>query len=327
MLKRCGALLLCLALLLAGCTRSSAPAPDYVLTYADNQPAGYPTTQGAEYFAQLVAQQTEGRVVIQVKTGGSYGTEQELWQQLLIGSIDFARLSLTDITDHLPELELLTLPYLYRDAAHMWRVLDGEIGAEFLQGFARCGLVGLSWYDAGARSFYASRPITAPEDLAGRRVRVQGGRTMQEMVRLLGAEPVSLRYSEVYTALENGQIDAAENNWPAYHAMEHYKTARFYTVDQHSRIPEVQLASGQLWEQLPPQYRQILRDCAQQSAVYERQLWTQREAEARQAVLDAGCREIRLTAPQREAFRTRMQPLYDQYTGPQQALLERIQGS
>ena len=119
------------ALQLAGCSAKPQTTPDYVLTYADNQPAGYPTTQGAQYFADLVQQQTGGKVVIQVKANGEYGSEQQVWEQLAIGGVDFARVSLSVATDDLPWLNVLLLPYLYRDANHMWRVLDGSIGAEF----------------------------------------------------------------------------------------------------------------------------------------------------------------------------------------------------
>ncbi len=118
------------ALQLAGCGAKPQTTPDYVLTYADNQPAGYPTTQGAQYFADLVQQQTGGKVVIQVKANGEYGSEQQVWEQLAIGGVDFARVSLSAVTDDLPRLNVLLLPYLYRDADHMWRVLDGSIAAD-----------------------------------------------------------------------------------------------------------------------------------------------------------------------------------------------------
>ena len=127
------------ALQLAGCSAKPQTTPDYVLTYADNQPAGYPTTQGAQYFANLVQQQTGGKVVIQVKANGEYGSEQQVWEQLAIGGVDFARVSLSVVTDDLPRLNVLLLPYLYRDADHMWRVLDGSIGAEFCRTLPRRG--------------------------------------------------------------------------------------------------------------------------------------------------------------------------------------------
>lgn len=325
-MERRAFLALCLAGLLAGCgaEKTEPVTPEFVLTYADNQPAGYPTTQGAERFAQLVQERTGGRVVIQVHSDAEYGTEQEIWEQLALGGVDFARLSLAIAADDLPKLNVLQLPYLYRDAAHMWRVLDGTLGEDFLQEFTRRELVGLSWYDAGARSFYAKQPIRSLNDLAGKTVRVQDSQIVLDMMKLLGAQPVTFAYSDVYSAFQTGKIDAAENNWPAYYRMDHYKAAPYYTVDEHSRVPEVQLASGRTWAQLPEEYQIILRQCARESAQYERQLWTEEEARARQSVLAAGCREITLSEEELEAFRTLVQPLYARYCGEELELVEAI---
>lgn len=326
-MERRAFLALCLAGLLAGCgaEKTESVTPEFVLTYADNQPAGYPTTQGAERFAQLVQERTGGRVVIQVHSDAEYGTEQEIWEQLALGGVDFARLSLAIAADDLPKLNVLQLPYLYHDAAHMWRVLDGTLGEDFLQEFTRRELVGLSWYDAGARSFYAKQPIRSLNDLAGKTVRVQDSQIVLDMMKLLGAQPVTFAYSDVYSAFQTGKIDAAENNWPAYYRMDHYKAAPYYTVDEHSRVPEVQLASGRTWAQLPEEYQTILRQCARESAQYERQLWTEEEARARQSVLAAGCREITLSEEELEAFRTLVQPLYARYCGEELELVEAIQ--
>lgn len=326
-MERRAFLALCLAGLLAGCgaEKTEPVTPEFVLTYADNQPAGYPTTKGAERFAQLVQERTGGRVVIQVHSDAEYGTEQEIWEQLALGGVDFARLSLAIAADDLPKLNVLQLPYLYRDAAHMWRVLDGTLGEDFLQEFTRRELVGLSWYDAGARSFYAKQPIRSLNDLAGKTVRVQDSQIVLDMMKLLGVQPVTFAYSDVYSAFQTGKIDAAENNWPAYYQMDHYKAAPYYTVDEHSRVPEVQLASGRTWAQLPEEYQTILRQCARESAQYERQLWTEEEARARQSVLAAGCREITLSEEELEAFRTLVQPLYARYCGEELELVEAIQ--
>ena len=316
-----------LAACVAGCGRGAQGAadPEYVLTYADNQPAGYPTTEGAQRFAALVEERTGGRVVIQVKADGEYGTEEEVWQQLQMGGIDFARLPLAVLTADLPGLNVLMLPCLYRDAAHMWKVLDGELGEAFLENISGSGAVGLSWYDAGARSFYAKQPIRSLNDLAGTTVRVQDSQIVLDMMKLLGSQPVTFAYSDVYSAFQTGKIDAAENNWPAYYRMDHYKVAPYYTVDEHSRVPEVQLASGRTWAQLPEEYQSILRQCARESAQYERQLWTEEEARARQSVLAAGCREITLSEEELEAFRTLVQPLYARYCGEELELVEAIQ--
>ena len=220
---------------------------------------------------------------------------------------------------------MLLLPYLYRDADHMWRVLDGSIGTEFLQDFTAQGRVGLSWYDAGARSFYARQPVRSLNDLQGKTIRVQDSQIVIDMIRLLGAVPETTAYSDVYSALETGQIDAAENNWPAYYSMEHYKVARYYMADEHSRVPEVQLASGRTWDALPEEYRQTLQACARASAQYERQLWAQEETAARKAALAGGCIELPLPEEEMQNFRQLVQPLYRKHCADYLPLVEEIQ--
>ena len=314
------------ALQLAGCSAKPQTTPDYVLTYADNQPAGYPTTQGAQYFADLVQQQTGGKVVIQVKANGEYGSEQQVWEQLAIGGVDFARVSLSVATDDLPRLNVLLLPYLYRDADHMWRVLDGSIGAEFLQDFTAQGRVGLSWYDAGARSFYARQPVRSLNDLQGKTIRVQDSQIVIDMIRLLGAVPETMAYSDVYSALDTRQIDDAENNWPAYYSMEHYKVARYYMADEHSRVPEVQLASPAVMEKLAAldeRYPEIIRLCARESAKVERRLWAQQEAESESDLRAAGIEVTELDEEEKARFRAAVQPMYDRFA-QQGELIARI---
>lgn len=313
-------------LLLTGCSAEpSEPVPEYVLTYAENQPEGYPTVLGAERFAELVRERTGGKVVIQIKCGGEFGQEQDVLEQMSFGGIDFARVSLAELSDEIPKLNVLQLPFLYEDAEHMWRILDGEIGADFLQIFDQVGLVGLSWYDAGARCFYTdSQPIRRAEDLQGLTVRVQDSRMVADMITLLGGKPLTLDYDDVYYAFEMGKIDAAENNWPAYEARDHWQVAKYFTADEHSRVPEVQLASARVWEQLPEEYRQIIRQCAEESALYQRQLWQEREEKSKAKVLQAGCQEIQISPEAKEEFRRLLKPLYEQYCGEYMDLVEKI---
>ena len=318
--------LLAALLLLCGCAEvPEEPVPEYVLTYAENQPEGYPTVLGALRFAELVRERTEGRVVIQVKYAGEYGSESEVLEQMAFGGIDFARVSLAELSDEIHKLNVLQLPFLYEDADHMWRILDGQIGEDFLTIFPEAGLVGLSWYDAGARCFYTDeRPIRTPADMAGLTVRVQDSQLVMDMVKALGAEPVTFHYGDVSYAFEMEKIDAAENNWPAYAILEHYDLARFYTVDQHSRVPEVQLASARIWEKLPEEYREIIAGCARESALYQRELWREAQAQYRTVALEAGCQEIVLTHGELAEFRRAVEPLYEQYCGEYMDLVEQI---
>lgn len=318
--------LLLLALLcLAGCAQQEAVVPEFVLTYAENQPENYPTTMGAQEFARLVQERTGGKVVIVVRHSGELGSEEEVLSQMYFGGIDFARVSLSAVSDEIPVLNVLQLPFLYEDAGHMWRILDGQIGSDFLKVFHEANLVGLSWYDAGSRCFYSKTPINTPADLAGQVIRVQDSQMMRDMVQLLGAEAVTLPYSDVYAAFETGKIDGAENNWAAYRAQAHYRYARFYTVDQHTRVPEIQLCSQHTWQQLPEEYRQIIAQCAAESALYQRQLWDDYESSARTEVIIWGCQEITLDEAALEQFRELVQPLYETYCADYLDLIVAIQ--
>ena len=316
-------LVLLTALLLCGCSARET-APEYVLTYAENQPADYPTTLGAKYFARLVEKRTGGRILVDVRWDGQMGTQKEVLEQLSFGGVDFARVSLSSMSDELPILNVLQLPFLYEDADHMWRILDGPIGDEFMEVFEQAGVVGLSWYDSGARSFYATTPIRSAADLAGRTIRVQDSQMMKDMIALLGATPSTVAYSDVYAAIQTGKIDGAENNWISYESQGHYQLAPYYTLDQHARVPEIQLVSATLWAELSEEDRAIILECARESALYERKLWTQREGEARRDVLNAGTQTIELDDEALRELKALVEPLYQQYCGEYMDLIDQI---
>ena len=320
------------ALGLCGCLRkeeTGAQLPELILRYAENQPEDYPTTQAALAFAQLVEQQTGGRVKVVVYSGGELGAEQSVIQQMQFGGIDFARVSLSPLAGYIPELSILQLPYLYKDADQMWRVLDGSIGDEFLGMLDQMDLVGLSWFDAGVRSFYTREKVTTLEQLQKLTIRVQESDMMSGMIKDLGAKPVQLAYSQVYAALHNGQIDGAENNWPSYQTMGHYEVAPYFLQDEHTRVPEIQLASiaaMEKLEELDPAFPEILCDCARQSARAERKLWAKRETDSEQELRRWG---VEVTVPskkEKKKFRAAVQPLYDRFE-QQAEILERIRNT
>ena len=288
--------------------------PQYVFSYAENQTDDYPTTMGGIRFAELVEERTQGRIRIRVQAEGTFGSEPEVIRQMQYGGIDFARISLAQIVDHVPRMKVLQLPYLYEDADHMWRVLDGEIGERFLQYSAQYDLIGLSWYDAGARNIYCStKPVRTLEDIQGMHIRVQESDMMSDMIRALGGVPEQIPYDRVYASLERGQVDGAENNWSSYEAMQHYEVAQYYTVDEHIRIPEMQVCAKHTWEQLSEEDREIILECAKESALYERKLWKEYEREARKTVLANQVEEIVLSAEEKKKFQAAMSPIYEQY--------------
>ncbi len=318
-----------IALFLFGCSGTASGkdvvVPEFVLTYAENQPEHYPTSQGAYRFAELVKERTGGRVIIQVNTGGVMGAEQSVVEQLQFGGLDFARVSLSSLGDQIPKLNVLQMPYLYTSSEHMWKVLEGEIGDEFLNAFEGSNLIALSWYDAGARCFYSSeKAIERVEDIKGMRVRVQASALMERMVEALGGIPVVLEYDQVYSALQTGEIDAAENNWPSYESMNHHEVAGYFTVDEHSRVPEVQLVSQVTWEKLPADCQNIIRQCAQESAQYERRLWEQQSTESEEKVRSEGCIVIELGQAEKNRFQEAVKPIYNEFCGDYVDIIDKI---
>jgi tripartite ATP-independent transporter DctP family solute receptor len=301
------------------------PVPEYVFTYAENQSDSFPTSLGAYYFADLVNERSDGRIRIMVYTNGELGREADVIRQMKYGGVDFTRVSLSQVAEVYPDLNILQMPYLYNDADHMWRVLDGRIGDMFLERMEDLDMVGLSWYDAGARSFYVTgEGVSSPEDMQGLRIRVQQSELMEDMVECLGAEPVPISYEEVYSALELGTIDGAENNWPSYEDMGHYKVADTYIVDEHTRVPEMQLCSENTWNMLSEEDREIIKQCAMESAIYERVLWQEREKSSRERCVNAGVTIIEISADEKNAFREAMAPVYEKYCKDNKELLEEI---
>jgi tripartite ATP-independent transporter DctP family solute receptor len=301
------------------------PVPDYVFTYAENQSDGYPTSQGGYYFASLVEERTGGRIKIDVYTQAKLGREADVITQMQYGGVDFARVSLSQVAEFEPELNVLQMPYLYNDADHMWRVLEGEIGDYFLDLIKDIDLCGLSWYDSGTRNFYNSvKPVTSLEDLEGMKIRVQQSEPMIDMIDCLGATAVPISYEEVYSALELGTIDGAENNWPSYEDTDHYKVALYFCEDEHTRVPEMQICSIHTWNLLSEEDKEIIRECALESAEYERKLWNERVEESKKIALENGVKVTSLSKREIRRFRLKVQPVYDKYCSEYMDILNRI---
>ena len=323
--------LLPVLLMLLGCSRQKAvpEQPALVLRYADNQSDGYPTTLAARYFASLVDEQSHGRIKINVYGDGALGEELEVMDQVRYGGVDFSRLSLAALSRVYPESEVLQLPYLYRDGTHMWTVLDSDIGNTFLKGLEAHGLVGLCWFDAGARSFYTREPVTKLEDIQGKVIRVQESKQMEEMVRTLGAVPVQLPFGSVYSALQTSRIFGAENNIPSWYYTSHYRAAPYLFQDEHLRIPEMVVASPKAMEQIKeidPALVDIVIDCAKQAARYERYLWLQEEELTRKTVEASGGTVTKPDEAELKRWKDAMQSLYDPLMSAYGPLIEQIKG-
>lgn len=298
--------------------------PEFVFTYAENQPEGYPTTLAAYRFADLVYERTQGRIKIRVHSGGSLGDEVSVIQQVQYGGIDFARASIMTMGQFNQKMNVLQLPYLYQDSDHMWSILDGEIGQEFMDSLKENGLMALSWYDAGSRHFYTTEAIDSLEDMKGKRIRVAESALMQSLITILGGVPVTMAYSDVFSALETDEIDGAENNWSSYTFSNHYEIAKYMTLDGHNRIPELQIASQATWDKLSQEDQKIIKECAMESSIYQRELWTKQEGKSRRLAERAGVTVIELSKEEMEKFREAVMPIYKEFGQEYQELIGKI---
>jgi tripartite ATP-independent transporter DctP family solute receptor len=276
---------------------------------ADTQAEDYPTVQALRLMGSMIAERSGGRDQIRVFHSRQLGEEKETIEQTRAGAIDLNRTNGALIGNYVPAMNVLALPFLFRSVDHLQKVLDGAIGDEILNSFEPFGLVGLTFYDSGARSIYTNvRPVRTIADMKGLRLRVQQSELMSDMVKALGAEPVELPYGQVITGLATKLIDGAENNWPSFVTTDHYKFARFYTITEHTMSPEVLVMSRKAWESLSPDERKLFREAAQRSNLFMREKWKELEQQSRRQAEAAGVTIV--TEFDRKAFEAAMAGIY-----------------
>ena len=310
------------SILCLGCGLAS---DEIVLRLAEAHPRDYPTTEANYEFARLVGERSEGRIRIEVYHSAQLGDEREVIEQVQFGAIDMTRVSVSPMTSFLPILDALQMPFLYEDADHMWRVLRSDIGREMLDALEEADFAGLNYYDSGARSFYNSRrEITHPDDMAGMQVRVQESQLMMNLVGALGAVATPMPFGEVYSSLQTGVIDGAENNWPSYYSTSHYEVAPYFSENEHARVPEVTIMSRLVMDRLDEEDQEMIREAAWEVMDFQIERWNEFEAEAEQRIRDAGNTITEREDIDVDAFRERVQPLYDRLPENQRNIVERI---
>lgn len=259
------------------------------LDAVDVHPPGYPTVEAVKWMGAELLRETGGRVRIRQFPSGQLGAEDDTLGFARYHAIHFCRVAVAALNNPFPETRLLSLPYGFRSTAHMRKVVDGPVGTELLDVFGGRGLVGLAYYDAAPRCFYNIRgPIEHPRDLAGLKIRSPLSDMVLDTLAALGANPTPLSFGGVFSALETGLIDGAENNLPSFESSRHFETARFWSETEHSFSPDAVLMSKAAFEALAPADRELVRDVARRSVAVMRSMWDKREAEARAAVLAAG---------------------------------------
>ena len=273
---------------------------------------GYPNTVAMDNFAELLAAKTGGEITLQMFHGGTLGSQPDAIEQVRLGGLEIGNFNLGPIGPIAAEANVVSLPFIFKDVPHMFRVLDGEAGAAIAAGMAAKGLVPLAWYDAGARSFYnGAKAINTPADLDGMKVRVMNNDLYSGMISELGGNPSPMAFAEVYQALKTGVVDGAENNWPSYESTGHFEVAGYYSLSQHLIIPECICINADVYNGLSEEMKTAVTEAAQESAALQRQLWAERELASRKMVEEAGVQvnEIADKGP----FQAAMAPVYEAY--------------
>ena len=273
---------------------------------------GYPNTVAMDKFAELLVEKTGGEITLQMFHGGTLGNQPDAIEQVRLGGLAIGNFNLGPVGPIAAAANVVSLPFIFKDVPHMFRVLEGEGGKMIAEGMAAKGLVPLAWYDSGARSFYnAEKPINVPADVSGMKVRVMNNDLYSGMISQLGGNPSPMAFAEVYQALKTGVVDGAENNWPSYESTGHFEVAGYYSLSQHLIIPECLCINSDVYNGLSDELKAAVTEAAIESAKLQRELWAARETASRKKVEAAGIvtNEVADKAPFQEA----MAPVYEAY--------------
>lgn len=311
---------LMLALALAGLLPVAAQAQNIVLKSHDTHPAGYPTVVAVDNMGKKLDAATQGRIKVQMFPGAVLGQEKEAVEQVQLGAIQMARISLGVIGPVVPEVDVFNMPFVFRDIAHMRAVIDGPVGDELLAKVTAspARLVGLGWMDGGARSLYTKKPVRTPADLKGQKVRMMGNPLFVDTMNAMGGNGIAMAYGEVFTSLQTGVIDGAENNPPSYFTANHYNTpAKYYSQTNHLIIPEILVMSKVTWDKLTPADQALVKKLAREAQMEQRVLWDKSVEEYSAKLKAAGVEFINIdnkpfydaTAPVRAKYGAKFQDL------------------
>jgi tripartite ATP-independent transporter DctP family solute receptor len=298
------------------------------LVVAHALPVTHPVHQGLENFGDELANLSGGRLTVKIFPSEQLGNETECLEKVQQGTIDITKTSAAPIGNFVPVFKLFSLPYLFRDRDHYWKVLDGEVGQDLLDALSTndagspSGLVGLGYYDAGSRSFYTTRPVTKPADLKGLKIRVQQDPVAEATVKSMGASAVAMAFGELYTALKQGGVDGAENNPPSFLSSRHFEICKHYILDEHSSVPDVLIGSSRLWESLDEVERGWVREAVKRSSLFQRELWAEESERAIEAVKAGG---VTVLEADKGPFREAAEGVNAEYaTGTRGEMVERI---
>ena len=271
----------------------------------------HPVHKAMFFMAKRVSEISEGKLEIKIYPGGQLGPERTCVELLQIGSVDMTKVSTAIMEGFVPAYRVLGLPYIFISKEHACKVLDGDIGKDLLLEGTDSWLRGLCFYDAGSRSFYTKeQPVNSPDDLKGLKIRVMKSNTAVQMVRALGGSPTPISWGELYTALQGGVVDGAENNPPSFYLSHHYEVCKYYSLNEHTTVPDILLISTHTWNKLTSKEKEWISQAVKESVVLQKKLWEDSEKEALKAVSEAG---VKIIYPDKKPFVEKVNKLIDSY--------------
>ena len=315
--------------LLAAAAFASDPAlaqQKIVLKATDVHPLGYPTVEAVVQMGKKLEAATNGRLSIQMYPSMQLGGEKEMIEQAQVGALAIARISVGPMGPIVPELNVFNLPFMFRDDAHMEKVIDGPIGDEMLKKLSdsQANLIGLCWMNAGTRNVYNSKkPIQTVDDLKGLKIRMMGNPVFVDTMNSLGGNGVAMGFDQLINAMQTGVVDGAENNYPTYESGQHYRYAKFYSKTGHLMIPEILVFSKKIWNELSKDDQALILKVAKEAQQEERKLWYDREKESLKKMVESGA--VVNDIGDKKPFQTAVKPVWDKYGAQHADLIKRIQ--
>lgn len=286
-----------------------------VLKLGHSLDTGHPVHKAMEFMKTRLEELSGGTMTINIYPGSVLGSETQCIEMLQNGSLAMTKTSAAAMENFIPEMAVFGLPYIFRDEDHYWKVLNGPIGKELLEKGQSKFLYGLCYYDAGSRNFYTKdKPIRTPDDLKGLKIRVMNSKTAMAMVSALGGSPTPIAWGELYSALAQGTVDGAENNPPSFTSNKHYEVCKNFTLDGHTRIPDILMMSTKVWDQLSPQQQKWVQQAANESSDFERKLWQKKTVEALEQAKKEGVTVYKVDTG---AFAAKVAPMLQQVEDPQ----------
>lgn len=276
----------------------------------------HPVHKAMVIFGEELAKQSQGKLKLNIYPSGQLGGERECLELLQIGSLDITKVSAAVLENFIPEYKVFSVPYMFRDKAHTFSVFDSEIGENLLLKGEKFRLRGLTFYDAGSRSFYMKEaPVKSPSDLVGKKIRVQKSNMAVAMVNDLGGAPTPISWGELYTALQQGVVDGAENNPPSFYTSKHYEVCKFYSLDEHTAVPDVLLIGTDTWSRLNEQEKSWVKTAVKVSTTAQRKLWASSEKESIAAVQKAG---VTIFYPEKKPFEEQTKGILELFDGDEE---------